>query len=354
MWISAGVLALLLSGCSASTTAPTSSTHPSPKPTRTAAVLTAPRAALPSTCAELLPLPTVQSHLIDPVSIRVDETHLPPLLDDLALVAAGGTECVWGGENRTDATYDTGVTLKILPDAATAFAAWEASPSIGGAVRNTIGQGSSYDCFDASGSGGDWCGGDALMSGYWVSFVVNDISGSGGDTVVASMLAPVATAVAAAGPARANWAPPASTTDIARWCSAPDAAARIGAVTGTAMTLTDYEPRTGIDGLAADRARTSGCIWASVDQGYFSVVNLPAGAWAIPVLVSNPPNWTLIGQPTSLQLTASTGAVRGCGEHCEAMIGIGTDLVDISQSGNEDVSPGFDATAQRLVDSATS
>ena len=54
-----------------------------------AAALTALRAALPLRCAELLPLPKVQSHLTNPVSVKVDETHPPATLGDLAVLQVG-------------------------------------------------------------------------------------------------------------------------------------------------------------------------------------------------------------------------------------------------------------------------
>jgi hypothetical protein len=346
----ASLAVLALAGCTAD--APPATERASSTPT-TAPALTAPRAALPLSCAELLPLARVQSHLSDPVTIHVDETHLPPSLDDMAVVAAGGTECVWGGQYMTDSTYDTGVSLAILPEAASAFAASEANVGGDGYVSNTIGDGSSYQCTSTGESGGDWCTGDALVSGYWVSFLINDSNGPSGDTAVTGTMAEVVAAIRAAGPERSNWTPPASDLDPERWCTATDAAARIGTVTGGAVSRTDYEPRLGIRGIAAERAKVTGCIWITGQGGYFAVVTIPGGAWAIPMLADAPPMWTLIGPPSTLSLTGSTGAVRGCGDHCEAMIGIGTDLVDISQAADSDVSPTFDVTAQRFVDSST-
>jgi hypothetical protein len=304
------VLFAVLAGCAHAPTAgpspsaaKTAKPSPSPSPTQ----LEQPRSALALTCAQLLPLPQLQAHLVDPVSVKIDETHLPRLLAEIAVLQAGGTQCAWGGEYMTDSTWETGVTLAVLPDASRDFLSWESEPAAPRSVIGSVGDFSGLTCSPGSG----WCSGDALVGSYWVGFSVNDVNTTDVNTTdvdaatakANAVMAIVVAAIRGAAPARSNWTPPSSTLNGRELCVDSSA-------------------------TAASRTAMAGCSWSNPTDG-LTVETLPSGSWALPALVSNPPKWTFFGSPAPLAVPGADGAIGACGDGCEAYAALDGGLIMI-------------------------
>lgn len=309
--------------------------------------MSAPVPALPLTCAQLFTTGAVQSHLHDTISTKVDETHFGSDLFDLAILQAGGTECGWGGQNGTDGAYDTGLVVKILPDAATEFAA-RPLPTDGSLVSGTIGSSSSYSCPDG---GTDWCNGDVLAGSYWISFQLGDANGAegSGDATVEAILRPMADAIAKAGGSVAPWAKPAKPFDGMALCSASTASALVSTALGGLETVGDAYELDGLPAAAEKRVGMTRCQWSSGDVGSDLYVQvLPGGSWLFPRLTASLPSWVLIGSLSSLDVPGSDGAFGGCGEHCESLVDVGSSLVTLDL-GNVMDQPTATAITQKLI-----
>jgi len=342
--IAVAALVLVLAGCTP-TPALSPSARPSASPNPTATLASAPAPALPLTCAQLFTIGSVQSHLHANVSTKVDETHVGPELYDLAVLQAGGTECTWGGDDMTDSSYDTGVVLAILPDAATEFAA-RAIPTSGDPVTGTIGNSSEYTC-----SSGAWCDGDVLAGQYWISFIVGDAdSPDNGPTpaTVEAIMKPIVDAVSKAGGSVSPWARPKTPFDGAALCTAASAPSIVSAAMGTTVTAGPGYDFSGLFGTAASRAGFTFCAWSSAHGQTLSIQTLPAGAWVYPRVAAAPPLWTLIGHPTAIDVPGSNGAVSGCGEHCDSLVSFGKSLVQFSLGDTQD-QPTATAITQKLI-----
>jgi hypothetical protein len=337
-------MVLALVGCAPSTTSsPSSARAASPSPS--ASLTSAPVPALPLSCAQLFTIGAVQSHLHATVSTQVDETHVGTYLEDLAVLQAGGTECTWGGTDMTDSSYDTGVVLTILPDAATEFAARQLSTSAD-VVTGTIGTSSAYDC-----ASGAWCYGDALAGGYWISFVVGDAdSPDNGPTAatVEAILKPIAQAVGSAGGSVKPWAKSNKAFDGAALCTDAGAQGLVSSALGGAVTLQDATAFDGILGAAAQREGMTSCIWTAGPNNGIGIDVLPGGSWVYPRVAAAPPLWTLIGHPSAIDAPGSEGALVGCGEHCEALFSIQKSLVHLNMSDLLDQAPAT-AITQKIV-----
>lgn len=341
--VAVAALVLALVGCAPT---PASDSSDTPSASSSPALAKTPVPALPLTCAQLFTIGGVQAHLHDTVSTKIDETHVGPALFDLALLQAGGTECGWGGQNGTDGAYDTGVVIKILPDAATEFAAREL-PTIGPLVSGTIGSSSLYYCPDG---GVDWCTGDALAGNYWVTFQLGDANGAegSGDATVEAIMNPLVAAIAKAGGTVAAWAQPAKPFDGAALCSASTAPALVSAALGAPATVGDAYELDGLPAAAATRAGMVRCSWSAGDNSSLGVDVLPGGSWVYPRFTAAQPSWFLIGDLSALQVPGADGAIGGCGEHCEYLVDVGKSLVDVDLSDVMD-QPTAAAITQKLI-----
>lgn len=342
------VLVLALAGCTFGTNSAKSTVSPSPA-TSTPALAAAPTPALSLSCADLFAAGAVQSHLASPVAVKVDETHFAPLIQDIAVLQAGGTECTWGGTDRTDGGYDTGVVLAILPDAASEFAS-RALPT-GALVRGAVGADSSFQCV-SGGSSGDQCTGDALAGGYWIEFSVSDSDGipGAGSSTTQAIVKPIVAAIAAAGGTVSDWARPARTFDGAAFCSDSGASARISAAVGETLVPGPPFQSSGVRAAAQTREKMANCTWASASDPTSNIIisTLPAGSWATSALLAAPPSWTLIGVPTAFTVPNSDAALHGCGDHCEALVSSHGSLVSFSINSTLDPAQA-DAIVTRLA-----
>ncbi len=347
-------LVLLLAGC-APTPHPTASGEPTGSPSPTPTLAAQPAPALPLSCAQLSTTAALTTHLHDAVSVKIDETQVGPDFSDLALLQAGGTECTWGSQDATDASYDTELVLQILPDAATEFAA-RTLPSYGPLVTGTLGSGSSYYC---PSDGGGWCFGDLLAGDYWVHFEVGDAdSPDGGPTgaTVEAIMKPVASAVASAGGTARPWATPAKSFDEAALCSAPGAQALVSGAVGTAVTVGPATPNDDLLGVAAAREGVTGCVWSSGSDQLLGVEVLPGGGWLSSRIAAHPPAWILIGVGTAIDVPGSTVALAGCGDHCESLVGARNSLVHMNFGALQgpDGTSAATTITQKLIAGATS
>jgi hypothetical protein len=313
----AAALMLVLAGCATTPggagTAGSGSSSPSP------ALAAAPVPALPLTCAQLFTIGAVQSQLHDTVSTRVDETHLGSTIEDLAVLQAGGTECVWGGQGMTDENFETGVTIDILPDAASEFAARQGAADAG-TISGTIGSSSTYSCDTGFG-----CVGDALAGGYWMSFIVNDANGSddaAAASAVEAIMKPIADAIAKAGGSVVAWAEPKTSFDGAALCSAATASALVTGAVGAGAQVAPGFADSGLHAAAANRERVTTCEWSGGDSAFLEVAVLPGGSWAWPLLAAAPPLLRSIGVPAAIELAGSDGALSGCGDGCASLVSV--------------------------------
>ena len=342
--VAALVLTLALAGC-APTPGSTPTAEPSTTPSPTATLASAPAPALPLTCAQLFTAAAVQSHLHAPVSTKVDETHTGTYLQDLAVLQAGGTECTWGGQNMTDASYDTGVVLTILPDAATDFAGRSARSS-STTVSGSLGSSSAYDC-----GGGGWCFGDLLAGDYWISFQIGDAdSAESGptDATVEAIMKPIADAVSKAGGSVAAWAQPKKSFDGAALCTATGAPALVSSALGATVTPQDITAFDGILGAAGHREGVVTCSWSAGPNDGIGFDVLPGGSWVYQRVAAAPPLWTLIGHPSVVDAPGSDGALVGCGEHCEALFSTQKSLVHVDMGDVQDQATAITVT-QKLA-----
>ncbi|HEY4151804.1 MAG TPA: hypothetical protein VGM38_00640 [Pseudolysinimonas sp.] len=341
-------MAAVASGCSASPVQP-SQEAPPPTLSPSASPLSAPRPALPDSCSQLLPLDQLQSELVDPVSVKVDETHLPRYLEQLAVLQAGGTECAWGGKNATDSTWDTGVELEILPNASSDFATWESNSQAPRAVVSSLGDASGLTCFPDSG----WCRGDTLVGGYWVSFSVNDVNTR--DAAVATtkantVMSIVVAAIRSAGPAQSNWTTPDAMVTGNELCTA-GSSSTVGSIVATSepMTMKSNAIGYGITTVAASRTRMTSCDWSN-NSGDLGIATLPAGSWAFPELEAIPPIWVMIGVPSAGHITGTDGMLSACGDGCRAFVSLGGSLVSVSQDSDTETTLRFATTVQKTAD----
>lgn len=291
-------MVLVLTGC-APDPVPTTPTQaePTPTPTPTYVQPAIPASDLPLACADLQTLDAVQAQIeAETPAIMVDEVKLPRGAWGRAGMQGGMLACVWAGEGRTDGGYNTGLTLKVLGDAADAYQAWVDSDDhdYTSWEMDRYGDASqSYCSTGTEGSGRTYadCVGDVLVGGYWVSYMLRDrdhpMSDAEADAWADVLLQPVVAKIETAGEPRPRWVPPADTYDGAELCT--DAGA--SAVAGGGITTTS-EP---IEGpyIESEAVRRSGavtqCTWSGAVAGLngIDVSIARGGAWALEGMNAN-------------------------------------------------------------------
>lgn len=284
----AAAAVLLLAGCT-----PTPSPSPTSAPSSSATATSSPTPAgenqplptLPITCADLFSEQEVSSLLGTPLTVKVDETTVRNL-EDAAVLQAGALSCTWGGESKTDNSWNEAVVVTILGNADADFdsGVWQVDD---GAVVYPDGELSEYLC----GTNGFYpCFANVLLDGYWAQ--VQAGSASVGDTQMRTIVDTLRAAITAAGPPRPKWTPPAGSLAGA-YCGEQEP--------GHPATLSLVEF------VASARA---GIVRCQSDDGT-SVTILPGGSWALPALEAYPdqPWWGALRlEPTAI---AGTEAALG-------------------------------------------
>lgn len=121
MLVGATTLVLVLSGCAQGPT-PVPTVAPTEAPTATVEPAVRPNPVFAIDCAELLSLDDVQARLDVAIAIKRDESSVPSEFWDIPALQQGALSCRWGGDNRTGSSFDDGVDLLLLPDAADEYA----------------------------------------------------------------------------------------------------------------------------------------------------------------------------------------------------------------------------------------
>lgn len=309
----AAVLLLLLAGCATPVAAPPST--PTPEPTVTAAPALA--------CADLIPLADLQAAITTPLSVKIDEQSAPRGSTDLIFLQAGGVHCVWGGENRTDGSWDEGLDVRILTaDAASIDSILAATTFPEGAVFDTIGERSALGCF----SGEFWqCTALVYDGGRLVSATVSD-SGATGDAIATaqSVLDTVAAAIAATSP-NSPIAPEPNSFDGGEVCNDPAITADALGADPADLALVPIDLGPGILSIASTQVEHLRCTWqlAPGNAGAvaaFWITVVPGAGWQFERMQEQPDGVAgySAGSAVPIQIEGAEGALVACGDGCWA------------------------------------
>lgn len=269
-----------------------------------------PRPTLPLTCDELVPLADAQAAVGYPVELRESEGYVASPVS-IAALQAGILSCVWGGEDRTDNSYDQTLTIDVLPDAVQAWDAGVWQIDDGAVVYPDGSTTSEYLCqqvFDGGTVGAvAYCDGNVLVDGYWARFHVQAIvaDDAAAASVMRGLLDSLAVRLADAGPATPAWVPPA------------------GALTGAACApWPGPEYVSSPEFVAAARAGMRRC------DGEVQVAVVPGGAWAVPLLEGRRPNYSVT--LAAVDVPGTDLALAGCGDGCTAIVSVGGSALSLS------------------------
>jgi hypothetical protein len=341
------VAVVLLAGCAAPTPSPTHSHFSAPTPTPTPKAASAPGSRVPLGCADLLDESSWKAVAGASAVVDRDEDAAPTDIASIAQLQYGALSCVWDG-TRTSSASNPGSELKvdIAPDAKAAFesrfAAIMADQSLSphaAATENVAGDQSGYWCgttLDALGPDIDIpdCDVEMLVSNYWVGIDVEAINGVTRSQVTAGLTAAmteIAKKLAAAGPAPAQWAAPASTPS--GFCTDATSTASVRSILGDATLVPAKAPPVATYastvGLVGPSAR---CAWSSKSYGYFEVYSVAGGSWAFPAISPVMTGDSVFaGKPyVPLVVPGATSTKVACvGGLCEAFLAAGTTAVEI-------------------------
>lgn len=321
----------MLAGCTApgpeQTAAPTqepSATTPAPEPAD------GPHPALPLTCAQLFSVDELQPLLTSRVAVRRDEASPALGLEGARLAVAGVTDCIIGGENRTDGSYDQGLSVQVVPDGAAVFdlLAEDETPGAAGIAGREFGDRSSLTCAADPAVARMECLGSFVVGDYWIQARVSDAAALAPDEaadLAEGIFSTIADRISAAGPARELWVPPASGGGTAALCDGPAAAeALLGTGAVEAVAWTYPQDRVG--------AEVTRCLWRDAAGSDVLLSVLPDGAWAFaPIAAAPAPE--IIPLPVvavPVDVPGTEGALLSCADGCTALLSVEGDLVQIS------------------------
>lgn len=312
-------VALTLSACATTPHPSAPAGQPPVAPTPTATRALAPEPRVGTTCARLVGVEELQAQLLKPIRVRTDDMHVDDF-SDAVLRQAGGLRCAWGGDDRTDSMYDTGMTMSLLPDAAEDYARYRASQYFEGDAAGT-GLGSGVHCNAPS----PICVGDVLVGTTWLSFTYSDEGRTGDVTpAVVDLLTRMAARIGES--SASSWSPPPASLD-----ELPCTAAAATTILGSPATARVPEAEDGnvlFDAVVALRDNVRACSWSTGDGGPTAGLQLlPGGAWALAPMTASGAGWPLIGVPTRTAPAGTDGALQGCGDTCLSAISLRGSLV---------------------------
>lgn len=323
---SAAALAVLeLAACTAPAV-PTSTPTAEPSPPRVEDVVSEVRTALPLDCAELYSVEELQPLLVTPVQVRRDEMSPPEGVAGTRFVMAGASYCDIGGTDRTDGSFDQGLSVVVYPDAEADFDTWRAATSFTpDAVFDTVGTKSVVVCSESAES--FECLGNFVSAGYWVTARLSDsvpLAPADALPLVGGVFSAIADRVAAAGPPRPLWEPPAEAWDPASLCVDPSGAAALLGVDAGALTARQLpnEVAVGAPGV--------GCEWTESSTGAFALIwAVRGGAWAFDRFLEQPSfGWRGYYPPgTPVEVPNTDGALIACADGCSGLLSVGGSLV---------------------------
>lgn len=251
--------------------------EPSPTPTPTSAPSepeppAAPTPALAVPCLDLLSLEEVQAVVSAPVEVLVDEGTTFRGVPLITAAQAGALRCVWAGERRTDARYDEGLEVSLLPRAADDFpgaeaAAYAVLPAITEPAPGYL----HCDSYSAL------CRAELLVADYWLSATFSDAgrdpadAAAHGRAAMTALLTALVQRIEAAPAAAPAWVPSGTGSPIC--ATARDAAADWGLDPAAFEEFVHVEGDPG--SVAEGRVQVERCAWGGV-----RLARVPGGAWA--------------------------------------------------------------------------
>jgi hypothetical protein len=333
--VAAAAVVLLLAGCTAApepTPTPTVTATPSPTPEPQGD----PQPRLPVTCPDVFSDDGASLALGSPVSLKVgdDAVRNPGFAQERQV---GTLTCIWGGASMTNNSWDTGIALRVLPDADAEFdrGVWSVDD---GAIMYPEGELSEYICSDA----GTWtsypmCRANILLDGYWAQAVVTfahdelSITPEAGESAMRGIVDVIRTTVASADAPRPAWVVPAGSLEG-------------HACDGRPATLDEATLGDILELVARDRAPYRWCEWS---EGV-TVTVLAGGAWAIDGLEAygDRPYWS-VPPFSAVSVAGADAALAACELDCVLVAAVGGSLVSIHGPG-PDV-PSFIAGAQPIL-----
>ena len=340
--VAAGALLLVLAGCGLpSSPHPTGSGghHATASATPTAAALTAPRSAIPATCAQLLPSATAAAAFpaASGIAVRESESTPPQGAIEVGARQVGGLHCLWGGNDRQDNGYVDYISLDVLSDAAGAY--HDNVVANDGDEINTFGTASDVMC---QGDPQFFCFAQVLIGTTWIELDYNSLGGDGEPATGSlarfhTLLSGVVARVQAAGSSRPLWTPP-TAWDGASLCT-DDAVTRVRTATGHPdLAQTDYAMEGPLTAASASLARIGfqQCGWAreaSSGLTLFGIQFVQGGAWALGQELAQPPSYyTGTLAPTSI--TGATSALALCNEEtCQADLAVAGSWMSVEADG---------------------
>jgi hypothetical protein len=244
-----------------------------------------------------------------PVTLKEGESFVNNLRA-IALRQVGALSCTWGGEGRTDNSYNQTVDLTILPDADAAFdqGVWQVDD---GAIVYPDGSTTSeYRCQPLFGDVA-YCTANVLLNGYWAQAWVQ-ADNQTDESITAGMRSLVdtlTTRIGAAGVPRPAWVVPEGSLTGA-YCdqpvdvgSSPYPASAVGLVRSGAFACTSPE--------GAD------------------VTILPGGGWGVPLAQGTRPYYS-VSEFAPFDILGADYALWGCGDGCAALVSVGGSAVSIT------------------------
>jgi len=329
------VLAIgVLAGCAQGS--PDTTAVPSASPAEPV-VLAEPVATLDVACADVLSDQAASDLLQSPVSLKVNSADIRSVRD-VARLQAGMLTCVWGGEDKTDNSWNQSIVLSVLPDAAADYDAGVEQVD-DGAIVYTVGDLSEYLCsyVDANMS---QCAANLLIDGYWAqvsSTSVGTIEGrtqATADQSMESLLDTLAGAITGSSAAPAWSAAPGAVSG--GFCSDPGSTAVVQtAFASSAYALRDnalVPPLPAAD-VAQNRAGMVSCSWADGAGNYVSAAVVPGGSWSMASLKAAPPQVSYDAPELSVAAVAGAdGALIGCGGsgYCVGILSVGGSLLSLN------------------------
>jgi hypothetical protein len=296
-------------------------------------------------CGNLFTATTVATLVGVPVTAVVDESTKPADLWEVANVQRGILTCTWGGKDKTDSGYDQALSIYVEPDGADDFAKNLAylKTSFTDAQTNTFGDESTYGCW--SGGGFD-CAANVLVGRYWLTVDLHDLASLHQaskltvESRIKQVLTVVVPALQSAGDASVPWVAPVGA--INSYCTKKnnvvDARKAFGSP-GLSYDSDPAQPFGDVSTIAESGGDYAMCAWYQLgdtpkgQSSDASVAILHGGGWAIPQFVAGPPTQWYVGAYKVVSVSGTTGAVLACNNaDCDAIVGIGTDAVEIAFS----------------------
>lgn len=282
------ILLLALAGCAPSAAAPIPSTTPTPSATPTPKPTPSgpPEPVLGVACGDLIEPATVNAFFAgapQAVALKRGEASPPDPQMEILYRQVGALRCVWGGDSRTDESYDVGIELTVLQDASSQFSAKLWNPAD---ATDTVGDRSAFAC--AYGR----CQFSVLVGDLWlVGRTSSRVDSDAGDTQLREQLTGLlASAASRVAQAPRNDAPSIDSASYMGWrgeCREGDSITQLLRSASGLTPIIEQDPTSGREPFDVEviaRAQLSSCDVGDTTGDSFSVEVTPGAGWAVPEL----------------------------------------------------------------------